>query len=92
MIKTVSSGVRNTLWDAAAKRYRPHVYLSARGSPFPADFDEGAHVCSGSTFVAAQAGLLTRQEFLDVLLSMQANVAEVNAAGGAVTLGMTIYP
>lgn len=84
----VAAGVQAQLWNG--QQYRPHKYL--QGSPFPDSFDEDRLFCSGSTWVAAQAGFLSPAEFSSVLQLGQQKVAEVNAQGGAVTLGMTIYP
>lgn len=93
MLQSVSDAVRAVLWDADAKQYRPHVYLD-KGSPFPSSFAEnsGGIFCSGSTWVAAQAGLLTTEELQAVLARANAIVRDVAATGGDVTLGITIYP
>merc|ERR1712062_143745 len=42
--------------------------------------------------MGAQAGLLSSTEILAALKRMQANVASVAAAGGSVTIGLTMYP
>ncbi|KAB2660693.1 MAG: hypothetical protein DVB31_13585 [Verrucomicrobia bacterium] len=82
----LARNIRAHLWDSARRKYRPHVYLS--GSPFPASFDEAAVYYHGGTAVAAEAGLLARDELAGCLEAMRANVR----AAGAASIGLTVYP
>lgn len=78
--------VRRHLWDARARKFLPHVYLD--GSPFPPDLNENAMHYHGGTAVAILAGLLSREETIETLRQMRANVR----AAGAGTIGLTVYP
>lgn len=85
---TVRADIERVLWDAAAQKYRPHVYLS-RGSPFSPSFNESALYYHGGTTVAGLASLLTRSQMSQALSTMRANVA---ASGANVTVGLTVWP
>jgi hypothetical protein len=78
--------VREHLWDAGRKKFRPHLYLG--GSPFPPDFDEAAIWYHGGTAVAIEAGLLEDAEIRASLASMRDNVKKA----GAASIGLTVYP
>jgi hypothetical protein len=78
--------VRENLWDAAAMKFIPHLYLD--GSPFPEGFDENEIFYHGGTAVAIEAGLLTRAEIAATLQKMRENVKRA----GAATIGLTMYP
>lgn len=82
----VRRNVRTHLWDAERGKFIPHVYLD--GSPFPADFDEGAIFYHGGTAVAIEADLLSPEEIRASLESMVRNVRE----SGAPSIGLTLYP
>ena len=83
---TVAGNIRKYLWDDAAQKYIPHIYLN--GSPFPEDFDESVIYYHGGTAVAAQAGLLTKEEMKAVKTRMLQNVKDA----GAQSIGLTVYP
>jgi glycogen debranching enzyme len=83
---TLAAKVREHLWDSAAGKFIPHVYLE--GSPFPPDFDERAIYYHGGTAVAIEAQVLSREEIAASLERMRANVR----AAGAATIGLTLYP
>ena len=78
--------VREHLWDEAATKFIPHVYLE--GSPFPEDFDESEVFYHGGTAVAIEAGLLNRDEISATHQKMRENVKRA----GAATIGLTMYP
>ena len=82
----IKRNVRTHLWDDAAKKFIPHVYLA--GSPFPDDFDENAIHYHGGTAMAIEADLLSREEIAIVNAQMVANVIE----SGAPSIGLTVYP
>uniref|UniRef100_A0A0G4FK48 Alpha,alpha-trehalase n=1 Tax=Chromera velia CCMP2878 TaxID=1169474 RepID=A0A0G4FK48_9ALVE len=82
---------REHLWDSSGSRFIPHLYLS-EGSPFPDSFDESRIYFHGGTAVAALAGVLSSEEVLKSYEQMSRNVEAVRAAGGAVAIGMTVYP
>jgi hypothetical protein len=96
-----TAAVRTHLWNTTASKFIPHVYFKdagalpangaghKAGSPFPADFDEGALYYHGGTAQAALAGLMSKAELSAALATMNANVAK---AGGKMTVGLTIYP
>ena len=78
--------VRAHLWDEAAGKFIPHIYLE--GSPFPEDFDEKGIFYHGGTAVAIEAGLLNRDEIMASLEKMRENMEHSDAA----TIGLTLYP
>jgi len=79
--------VREHLWDDAAQKFIPHIYLE-EGSPFPGDFDEGQIFYHGGTAVAIEAGLLDADEIAASLRKMRENVEQA----GAATIGLNLYP
>lgn len=83
----ITRNVRQHLWDEKNQKYIPHIYLE-KGSPFPADFDENSIYYHGGTFMAIEAGFLTKDEVVASYQRMQQNVAE----SGAPTIGLTVYP
>lgn len=78
--------VREHLWDEAAAKFIPHIYLD--GSPFPQDFDESEVFYHGGTAVAIEAGLLEQSEIAATYGKMRQNVERARAA----TIGLTLYP
>lgn len=82
----VRDSIRKHLWDPERRKFHPHLYLD--GSPFPAELDEEAIYYHGGTAVAAQAGVLTREEIAGANARMLENVA----AAGARSIGLTLYP
>jgi glycogen debranching enzyme len=84
--EALRKSVRAHLWDKAAAKFVPHLYLD--GSPFPAGFNEENIFYHGGTTVAIEAGLLTPGEIRTSYLKMRANVEH----SGAATIGLTLYP
>jgi len=84
--KNLYKSVREHLWDDAAQKFIPHIYLD--GSPFPQDFDENKIFFHGGTAVAIEAGLLKPGEITASLDKMRENVENA----GAATIGLTLYP
>lgn len=78
--------VRDHLWDEAAGKFIPHIYLE--DSPFPKEFDESQVFYHGGTAVAIEAGLLNRDEILASYKRMRENMSN----SGAATIGLTMYP
>lgn len=85
--KNITDNVRKHLWDAENQKYIPHIYLE-KGSPFPADFDENQIYYHGGTFMAIEAGFLTKEEIETSYNKMLSNVK----ASGAPSIGLTVYP
>lgn len=83
----ITDNARKHLWDATNQKYIPHIYLE-KGSPFPSDFDENQVYYHGGTFMAIEAGFLTKEEIETSYKKMQANVK----ASGAPSIGLTVYP
>ncbi len=83
---SLRANVRRHLWDGRRQKFIPHVYLA--GSPFPADFDEGAIHVHGGTTVAMEADLLSRAEVGQAVNAMVRNVR----LAGAASIGLTLYP
>jgi hypothetical protein len=83
---SIRKSVRRHLWDEAAEKFIPHIYLD--GSPFPKEFDENKIFYHGGTAVAIEAGLLTRDEIVASHKRMRENME----AAGAATIGLTMYP
>lgn len=83
----ITRNVRKHLWDEKKQKYIPHIYLE-KGSPFPVSFDENSLYYHGGTFMAIEAGFLTRDEIRLSYQKMQQNVME----SGAPTIGLTVYP
>jgi glycogen debranching enzyme len=86
-LSKLGPAIRRHLWDEERGKFRPHVYL-AKGSPFPADFDEDAIFYHGGTATAMQAGLIDSREALASYQKMLANVREA----GARTVGLANWP
>lgn len=83
--RDLRSAVRAHLWTGT--QFVPHLYLE-KGSPFPADFDEGRMYFQGGTAVAIQAGLLEPNEVLQTFARMVRN--KIDSGSGSV--GVTLYP
>lgn len=83
----IAQNCRKYLWDSKNQKFIPHIYL-AKGSPFPADFDETQIYYFGGTAIAIEAGLLSKEE---VKLSIDEMVKRVKLAG-APSIGLTLYP
>jgi hypothetical protein len=84
--ESLRKSVRKHLWDEAAEKFIPHIYLD--GSPFPKEFDENKIFYHGGTAVAIEAGLLTRDEIVASHKRMRENMKDA----GAATIGLTMYP
>jgi glycogen debranching enzyme len=84
--ESLRKSVREHLWDEAAEKFIPHIYLD--GSPFPKEFDENKIFYHGGTAVAIEAGLLTRDEIVASHKRMRENMKDA----GAATIGLTMYP
>lgn len=82
----IASNTRKHLWDSAAGKFIPHIYLN--GSPFPDDFDENEIYYHGGTAVAIEAGLLSNEE---IRHSLEVMIENMKAAGAA-SIGLTLYP
>ena len=92
MLTSVTAAVRTHLWNTTRASFVPHLYASSRGSPFPPSFAEWSIRCHGSLAVAAQAGILTTDEMRRAHRAMSDDVTAVAAAGGRMTVGLTLYP
>ena len=86
LAQNLRTSVRKYLWDAAAKKYKPHIYID--DSPFPASLNESAILYSGGSICAILAGFNSRSEVYEI------NRQLVNAASKEkfATIGMTVYP
>ncbi|SDH37761.1 glycosyl hydrolase 36 superfamily [Mucilaginibacter gossypii] len=82
----VTANVRKYLWDAAAQKYIPHIYLD--GSPFSSDFNEKEILYTGGSICAIIAGFNTPAEVLEINRQMLAAAAKEKHA----TIGITVYP
>lgn len=82
----VTANVRKYLWDAAAQKYIPHIYLN--GSPFSSDFNEKKILYTGGSICAIIAGFNTPAEVLEINKQMLAAAAKEKHA----TIGITVYP
>lgn len=78
--------MREHLWDEAAGKFFPHIYL--KDSPFPEEFDENKIFYHGGTAVAIEAGLLKPDEIVGTYKRMRENMARA----GATTIGLAMYP
>jgi len=67
-------------------KFRPHIYLD--GSAFPEHFDEHRIYYHGGTAIAIEAGILSKEEVLDVFNDMVNN----KMFAGATSIGLTVYP
>jgi hypothetical protein len=79
------TAVRTHLWTGT--QFIPHLYL-AKGSPFPASFDESRIYFQGGTAVAIQAGLLEPAEVAQAF----ARMIENKRASGSGSVGVSLYP
>lgn len=82
----IKANTRKHLWDPQLHKFRPHIYL--QGSPFPEYFDEHRIYYHGGTAIAIEAGILTKEEILQVLTDMVNN----KQFAGAASIGLTVYP
>lgn len=82
----IRANTRKHLWDQKLHKFRPHIYLE--GSPFPEDFDEHRIYYHGGTAVAIEAGILSKEEVLQVCNDMVNN----KMFAGAASVGLTVYP
>jgi hypothetical protein len=78
--------IRKYLWDDAAQKYIPHLYLN--GSPFAADFNEKQILYTGGTVCAISAGLNSKREIANINRQFLAAIAKEKFA----TVGITVYP
>jgi len=85
--RSLHDAVREHLWDDAAQKFIPHVFLE-EGSPFPEDFNEEQIFYHGGTAVAIEAGLLGPDEIAASLAQMRENVQQA----GASSIGLNFYP
>jgi cellobiose phosphorylase len=83
--RELRSKVRTHLWTGT--QFIAHVYLD-KGSPFPAEFDEGRIYFQGGTAVAIQAGLLEPAEVAQAFARMVKN--KVDSQSGSI--GVSLYP
>lgn len=84
--ESLRRSAREHLWDDAAMKFIPHIYLE--GSPFSRGFDENKIFYHGGTAVAIEAGLLKRDEIAASYRRMRENMRR----SGAATIGLTLYP
>ncbi|MBL7143692.1 MAG: hypothetical protein ISS76_05615 [Phycisphaerae bacterium] len=82
----IKANTRKHLWDRDLHKFRPHIYLE--GSPFPEDFDEHRIYYHGGTAIAIEAGILSKEEVLQVFNDMVNN----KMFAGAGSIGLTVYP
>lgn len=78
--------IRKHLWNAAAAKYIPHLYLN--GSPFAPEFDEGRILYTGGTTCAVLAGLHDRRE----VAKINAQFVRAAATEKYATIGITVVP
>ena len=86
LAQNLHTSVRKHLWDAAAKKYKPHIYID--GSPFPASLNESAILYSGGSICAILAGFNTRSEVYEINRQLLNAAAKEKFA----TIGITVYP
>ncbi len=86
LAQNLRASVRSYLWDASAKKYKPHLYLE--GSPFPPSFDESAILYSGGSICAILAGFNTQSEAVEINRQLIKAAAKEKFA----TIGITVYP
>jgi glycogen debranching enzyme len=82
----IKTNTRKYLWDRDLHKFRPHIYLE--DSPFPDDFDEDRIYYHGGTAIAIEAGILSKEEVLQVFNDMVNN----KMFAGAGSIGLTVYP
>ncbi|HEU4552841.1 MAG TPA: hypothetical protein VFS25_08405 [Chitinophaga sp.] len=78
--------VRQYLWQPAAQKYIPHLYLN--GSPFSAAFNEQQILYTGGTACAILAGFHDHAEIAAINRQMVQAAAKEKYA----TIGITVYP
>ncbi|MCF6407532.1 hypothetical protein L3C95_31865 [Chitinophaga filiformis] len=84
--RQISENVRKHLWESAAQKYIPHLYLD--GSPFHASFNEKKILYTGGSACAILAGLHTPKEIAAINRQMVDAAAKEKFA----TIGITVYP
>lgn len=82
----LKTNVHKYLWQSAAGKYRPHLYLN--GSPFSPDFKEDEMLYTGGTATAILAGFHSSREIKDINQQMLVAAAKEKYA----TIGITVYP
>ncbi len=86
LYESVKINSKKHLWDPVNNKFTPHIYL--QDSPFPDEFDENKIYYHGGTALAIEAGILEKQEIMQVALDMKKNVE----LSGAPSIGLTLYP
>jgi glycogen debranching enzyme len=86
VVDRIRANTRQNLWDWELHKFRPHLYLE--DSPFPEHLDEHRIYYHGGTAIAIEAGILSKQEVLEVFNDMVNN----KEFAGAASIGLTVYP
>jgi len=86
ILERIRANTRKHLWEGQLHKFRPHIYLD--GSAFPEHFDEHRIYYHGGTAIAIEAGILSKEEVLDVFNDMVNN----KMFAGATSIGLTVYP
>lgn len=82
----IRKNVRKYLWDPAAQKYTPHLYLN--GSPFSPSFNENEILYTGGSACAVLAGFHTKSEIAVINKQMIQAASKEKFA----TIGITVYP
>lgn len=82
----IRKNVRKYLWDPAAQKYIPHLYLN--GSPFSSSFNEKEILYTGGSACAVLAGFHSKAEIAIINKQMIQAAAKEKFA----TIGITVYP
>lgn len=82
----IRKNVRKYLWDPAAQKYIPHLYLN--GSPFSPSFNERDILYTGGSACAILAGFHTKAEIAAINKQMVQAASKEKCA----TIGITVYP
>ncbi|CAL1517187.1 GH36-type glycosyl hydrolase domain-containing protein [Chitinophaga sp. MM2321] len=82
----IRKNVRKYLWQPAAQKYIPHLYLN--GSPFSKTFNEAAILYTGGSTCAILAGFHNKEEIAAINRQMVQAAAKEKYA----TIGITVYP
>lgn len=82
----LKNNIREYLWDAAAAKYIPHLYL--KDEPFPDSFNENEIIYTGGTTCAILAGLHSKDEIIEINKQFLKTAAKEKFA----TIGITVYP
>ena len=82
----IRKNVRKYLWDPAAQKYIPHLYLN--GSPFSPSFNENEILYTGGSACAVLAGFHTKPEIAIINKQMIQAASKEKFA----TIGITVYP